>query len=137
MERLEIGNVMTATERIKRGRYVNLVLDDDGNLHLEAAPLCAGEIEDLRAEGELENHIVFDLLEDHLCNGWHWVDPALAGFLVGDEMLILTDDWEMNEDGDGYTELGTVYYHDRYALDLVTDELLAGNRVSLKRHDSN
>ena len=65
--------------------------------------------------------ILFDLLEDHLCNGWEMVPPEDIGALTSSPIL---SDSAVRDDDDKLTSIGDVYWFPEYQVKSELEELL-------------
>lgn len=66
------------------------------------------------------DQILCDLLEDHLCNGWEFIQPEEIGALTSAN--IISDEVTRDEDGN-ITKLGKIYWFPDYAIRLEINEL--------------
>jgi len=119
------------------GRYVTLVQTTNNRLKLipdQAAiaefvednehhlPTSALEALGLFANPDRKSNLIwsddtvlYELLEDHLTNGWQQLDPADIGALTSAPILEAPD--------------GRVYWHERYQIEAAGEELLLGKEV--------
>lgn len=69
-----------------------------------------------------------ELLEDHLGNGWDFLDPAEIGAMTEAPMLAESDEIYRNNRGD-VVLAGKIYYFDRYMLVNEIEEFAQGHSV--------
>lgn len=138
----------TADEMLRPGRYVDLLkrgqdlvlrLTDEGREflqeHIESeedtTPEAPSSMDDDAWRGEhastdiqwdtVPNTLLYDLLEDHLGNGWDLLsDEDLGDIGALTSAPVLTSDVLRNDDDGHITEIGDVYWFPNYA---VTDEV--------------
>lgn len=70
--------------------------------------------------------ILYDLLEDWLCNGWEMVPPEDIGALTS--APILSDEVERDDNGE-ITKVGAVYWFPDYAVTCELDVLADNGEV--------
>lgn len=70
--------------------------------------------------------ILYDLLEDWLCNGWEWLAPEEIGALTS--APILSDEVERDDFGK-IVKLGRVYWFPNYAVECELETMLAEGEV--------
>ena len=103
----------------KTGRALRLTLTPEGREELQAR-VDAGQSIDT-------DTTLYDLLEDHLCNGWDWIRPEEIGALTS--APILSDECSRNDEGE-ITSIGAVYWHERYQIESATNELLTTGHMT-------
>ncbi len=109
---------MSYVSLTKTGRALRLALTPEGREELQAR---VDDGQSIAADSTL-----YDLLDDHLCNGWDWVRPEEIGALTS--APILSD--ECSRDDQGAIEtVGVVYWHERYQVESAADELLTTGHV--------
>ena len=77
-------------------------------------------------------HILQDLLEDWLCNGWEFIRPEEISALTS--APILSDDAKRDDKGE-LTDVGNVYWFSDYAVTCEIEELLARGQVAFPKAD--
>lgn len=65
-------------------------------------------------------------------NGWRIISPEQIGALIGDDCLILTQDWDEDDQGN-ITRLGDYWYHNEYAIRDPLDCLREDGCLSLTK----
>lgn len=89
------------------------VINDGKTLRFTLIPDMLPELEEKLSE---ENYIDFsDVIENQLCNGWHFLQPEQIGALTA--APILTDDVIFDDEGNGdIKELGRVFWFPNYQI---------------------
>ncbi len=104
----------------REGRYV-IVNYRKGGIILKPTATLAKEVAD-DATGEFAHNVelddIWEMMEDFFTNGWEKVAPEDIGALT---------DGEIFSDPDG-----NIYWHERYQIESMTDELKAGNNVFMQ-----
>lgn len=72
------------------------------------------------------DQILCDLLEDHLCNGWEFIQPEEIGALTSAN--IISDEVTRDEDGN-IIEIGKVYWFPDYQIRSEVDDLADNGEV--------
>jgi len=79
----------------------------------------ANLLSDVQGIGEMINKPnIFELMEDFFTNGWEMVNPEDIGALTSGELMSDQD--------------GNVYWHERYQIEDMVEELMNGNKVNLQ-----
>lgn len=108
--------------------YIEIVKNEDG-ITLKLTPAGREELLDHR-EGDgwdkPTDSILYDLLEDWLCNGWEMVPPEDIGALTS--APILSDEVERDDNGE-ITKVGAVYWFPDYAVTCELDVLADNGEV--------
>lgn len=65
-------------------------------------------------------------------NGWRVISPEQIGALIGDDCLIMTQDWDEDDQGN-ITRLGDYWYHREYAIRDPLDCLREDGYLSLAK----
>ena len=102
----------------KTGRALRLTLTPEGRDELQA------RVDD--GQSVDTDLTLCDLLEEHLCNGWEWIRPEEVMALTA--APILSDECS-REDHGAITEIGVVYWHERYQVESAAAELLTTGHV--------
>ena len=109
--------------------YIEIEKTEDG-IKLVLTKEGREELEERRDEdGNYDkptDSILYDMLEDHLCNGWEMIAPEDIGAMTS--APILSDEVERDDNG-GITALGAVYWFPDYAVSCELDELLVNGEV--------
>lgn len=95
------------------GEYVDLKVDDDGDLHILLVSGGRGQIWKRGLLFIPEEEAIHELLEDHLCNGWESVRPEEVGALTS--ATLLAYDVERDDKGE-LTFAGSVYWDQNYQV---------------------
>ena len=104
--------------------FVDLVKLATGDLKLIL--MDAGR-ERLRDEPTVPIH---ELIEDHLCNGWHLVRPEEIGALTACELILA--DTGTRDANEGLIGVERVYWHERYQVENEIEVLLAKGELVLE-----
>ena len=111
-----------AEPRTHEGRYATLVEGENG-LTIKLNDAGKEELAE-NAQNHPDwtdvSHVV-ELLEDFTGNGWQWLNAEDIGALTGCE-LILTDDGTIEDNGK-VTVHGSIWWHERYAVENASEEL--------------
>jgi hypothetical protein len=73
---------------------------------------------------------LYDMLEDHLSNGWEWIRPEEIGALTS--APILSDESSRDEQG-LLTEVGAIYWFPNYQVLSPTEQLLKHGQVEFDK----
>jgi hypothetical protein len=113
--------------------YVELVKKADA-LRITLTPAGQSFLRDrLEADDRIgTDAMLYDLLEDHLCNGWEWIRPEEIGALTS--APIFSDDCGRDEDG-MLTQVGAVYWFPDYQIKSPVEELFRHGSVSFAKAD--
>ena len=110
---------------------LRLTLTPKGREELEAKLVPADENHtDKYNWKEPHNTILQDLLEDHLCNGWEWLEPEEIGALTAAPLL---SDSVLRNDKNEVTDYENVYWFPEYAVTSELEELLDKGFVDFTR----
>jgi hypothetical protein len=110
---------------LRSGEYVDLVLI--GN-HLELDPTPAGTHRANELRGEMGTDAALgELLEDHLTNGWEFLEPAEIGALT--DAPIISQDVLRNEQGD-IVLVGRVFWFSNYQVEDPLETFVRDRSVS-------
>lgn len=88
----------------------------DGNLEITATEEERAEIREMIAADYGYFRITADLLEDHLGNGWEWLNPEEIGALTDDANVILSDDVLRGDKDNEVLYVGNCWYDNFYAI---------------------
>ena len=102
----------------KTDRALRLTLTPEGREELQARVDARQSID--------TDSALYDVLEDHLANGWDWIRPEEIGALTS--APILSDECSRDEDG-LLTDVGTVYWFERYQIESPVAELFKAGHV--------
>ena len=103
-----------------------------GKLRIILTPNGRQELQDRLDNGDNidTDSTLQDLLEDHLGNGWEWVQPEELGALTS--APILSEDCRRDDEG-WLIEVGAVYWFPNYQILSPVAELLRVGHVSFDR----
>lgn len=93
------------------GRYINLQIDEHGNLRLTPTAEAIAEQADFLAKPH--DQALCELLEDHLANGWRVVAPEEVGALTSG--FLITREWQEDNQGN-LTQIGTIWWDSNYQI---------------------
>ena len=110
--------------------YVEIVKSIEG-ITLKLTPLGRAELKDLRIDGGMNwakshDSILADMLEDHLCNGWEFIQPEEIGALTAAPIL---SDSVTRDDSGNLLKVDQVYWFPDYAVRSELDELYENGEV--------
>jgi hypothetical protein len=108
--------------------YVEIVKSEDG-IALKLTPEGREELSSYRIpEGwsHSPDRLLADMLEDHLCNGWEFIQPEEIGALTSSP--ILSDSAERDDFGK-LLKVDQVYWFPDYAVRSELDELYENGEV--------
>lgn len=117
---------------MEKGYYVNLSKDKQGNLVLKPTRNARRERKEIQAMGETQ--ALLTLLEDHLCNGLDWVDPAEVGALT--DAPILSDSMQTDDLGH-VTAIESVFWFPSYEIEDPIELFFAGSVTFIKAGANN
>ena len=113
---------MSVTAPPDHGYYVDLKKNEAGDLEIfsnENGQAHFDEIEELR-DDHGTNAALYNLLEDHLCNGWEMVPPEDIGALTSAPIL---SDEIVRDDQGKIIEAGRLFWYPDYAVRDEIEEL--------------
>jgi hypothetical protein len=109
--------------------YIEIVKNPNG-ITLKLTPAGREELQSRMGPGggwvKCLRSILADLLEDHLANGWEFIEPAEIGALTS--APILSDEVERDDEGK-LVWLGNVYWFPDYAVRCELEEMLENGEV--------
>ena len=113
--------------------YVTLDKTTAG-LRITLTPEGRRELEGRLAHGGWgsPDSMLYTLLEDHLCNGWEWIRPEEIGALTSAPIL---SDESSREDEGLLTQVGTIYWFERYQVLCPVEQLYLKGHVDFDRAD--
>lgn len=113
----------------RSGLYVDLY---ETPTSLQLVPTKEGKIEAARLADDSKgtDNDLHDLLEDHLGNGWEWVEPSEVGAMT--EAPILSSNVLRNDDND-VVYVGIMYWHANYMVQDPIALLARGKAVTFQR----
>jgi hypothetical protein len=125
---LRICIIVPEQEEEKRMSYVEIVKSEEG-IMLKLTPAGQEELAEYRIpEGwsHSPDSLLADMLEDHLANGWEFIQPEEIGALTA--APILSDSAERDDQGN-LVKVDQVYWFPDYAVRSELEELYEKGEV--------